>query len=960
MDLMQRSFFEDIQTFSSFWKRHQFCLPQDSLEKGVRLLSTSSSLFRSHYNHFFLTKLLNAFCSFERRLIEQSVSLPQQRSIFFRIFKTQPSENSSLGIAVGIKLNGNMEFLSQERLLQSVLHIIPGVASVGTISYQYRDDEAGLLFLYQEIEKKRGRGFSKTDLIQLKNFLSKELEANVECFSPSLYLIRNEEEIFRNIVQMSREFYQSSDLPQATISFQEQIPKGGLLFSVVIVRLTRQGTPHLKNMIRHLPQTIEFIPEMTAEIGAFDKDYMKQANIMTFKVESGLFARKNSSIDLREVRLYVAKAVELMIGEFRDYNGGLFSKQHKQLRAIQEIVGDQDKAFFESLFYSFTPSHFQTFILPEAGKKCAILFLEAKQTSLLEDQPYQLFKHHEASFSIAVIKTTSENLKNSLIKEMTNSSFPLHQFGYVTQCINNEHYLGLVYQYPTNETWLDNIQSKINNAYQIPKQDRKFLKINYIDGDPLSLNPQIGLDLRCRSVQKALFEGLTRIAPSGTPELAAAKSVEVSPDGKTYIFTLKKMQWSNGEEVTAYQFEKSWKKAIFSPSCLRPDFFYILSNARKAHFKIVDIDDIGVKAVDSQSLKVTLEYPVPYLFEMLAHPLFFPLYEDSGEPYVFCGPFTLHSWKPHQSIVLVKNPYYWDFENVKLEGIEISMYRDLNLIYEKYEKGELDWIGGPFSPLPLEIAEKVMSQLTAIETPGVSWLYCNLAHPLFSSQKVRKALAIALDRDLLCQKTLLSPTPLKTLLPQKISQLDPSEIYSAPNQEQAMILFEEGLRETNCTRKSLMDLKLLHSHIPGQKELATEVQRQWQEAFGIEIKRVEETWNTFSHQLDNRLIHFGSCYRHPFYAHPMYFLQIFYEATNIHNAFGWHSEKFNDLIDQARNSPQETHYLKQAELELLEQMPVIPIHGVSYHYLARSHVQGIYFCHSGDVDFRWIYFQEET
>lgn len=956
---MNRSFFEEIQTFSSFWKKHRYCLAADSVEKGIRLLSTSSAAFRSQHSCFFLTKLLNAFCAFELRIAHQKETSPQQRGLFFRLFKTQQSENSALGIAVGIKLNGNTEFLSQERLLQAVLHIIPGVISVAQKAYQYRDDEAGLLFLYQEIEKKRGRGFSASDIGQLKNFLPKVLEENVECYSPSLFLIRNEEEIFRNIVQMSREFHQPRDLPQVTISFQEQTPKGILRFSVVIVRLATPNTPSLKELGRLLPHTIQLIPEMTSEIGVLDKEHTKQANITIFEVDSGLFARKNSSIDLREVRLYVAKALELMIGEFRDYNGGLFSKQHKQLRAIQEIVGNTDKSFLESLFYSFTPSHFQTFILPEAGKICASLFLEAKQSPLSAAKPYELLEHHETSFSVVVIKTMLEHLKNSLIKEVMNFSFPLHQFGYADQCINGEYYLGLVYQYPTSSAWLEGIQARLKNACKAPKLDRKFLRINYVDGDPLSLNPQIGLDLRCRSIQKALFEGLTRIAPSGIAELAAAQSVTVSPDGKTYIFTLKKLQWSNGEDVTAFQFERSWKKAVRSPSCLRPDFFYILQNARKAHYKQAGIDDIGVKALDAQTLQVTLEHPAPYLLEMLAHPLFFPLYEESGEPYVFCGPFTLHSWQRHQSIILIKNPYYWDFENVKLEGIEISIIRDPYLAFEKYEQGELDWIGGPFSLLPPEIAEGIKDRLRSVDTPAVAWLYCNLAHPLFSSCKVRRALAIALDRDVLCQKALLQPTPLKTHLPKEISLLEPDEIYPAPNKELAIALFEEGLRETGCSRNTLLDLRLLHSHIPGQKELAAEVQRQWQEVFGIQIRRVEETWNTFSHQLDNRLIHFGSCYRHPFYKHPMYFFQIFYETTNIHNAFGWHSEKFNYWIDQARAFPQETSHLKHAELELLEQMPVIPIHGVTYHYLARSDVQGIYFCQSGDVDFRWIYFQED-
>lgn len=361
-------------------------------------------------------------------------------------------------------------------------------------------------------------------------------------------------------------------------------------------------------------------------------------------MESQLFARKNGSIDLREARSYVAKTLELMIGEFRDYNGGLFSKQNKQLKEIQEILNETNKTFFESLYYTLTPTLFQTFVLPEAAKACVTLFLEAKNYPLIPQKDHVIFKRNEKTFSLVVIKTSKEHLKNALMKEISNLSFPLHQFGYVVQHIEGEYYLGLIYQYPSNFAWFDSIESLILHSQNSQNLERNFLHINFQDGDPLSVNPQIGLDLRCRSLQKALFEGLTRIGPDGVVQLAAAQKVEVSEDGKTYLFTLRKLHWSNGEEVTAYQFEKSWKNAIKSHFGLRPDLLYILKNAKKAHCDLASIEDVGVKALDKRILKVSLEYPASYFLHMLSHPLFFALYENSGEPFVFCGPFILHSW----------------------------------------------------------------------------------------------------------------------------------------------------------------------------------------------------------------------------------------------------------------------------------------------------------------------------
>lgn len=953
---MDQSILSEIQLNSQFWIKHSYALSPLAIHRGIRFLTTCSKVFKSRYSKFHLTKILNAFCASEEKILSEDKESPKKRKVHIRILKINHSENSALGVAIVLKAHAETERLNLNQILRAISHLLPGVIAVPNISYSYRDEQNDLFFIYLEIEKKRGRGFSSLDLKYLKKSLADELIESVQSLSPSLFIIRNEEEIFRNIVQMSRELKTVHDIPQVTITFQEQTTRAFLRFSVVIVRLITKQSQMLSNLSTRLPKTLKFIPEMTSELGLVGKNHFKQANLVTFEVESSLFSRKNGSIDLREARAYVAKGIELMVGEYRDFNGGLLLKQNKQLKEIKDILEDSNKTLIESLFYSFTPSLFQTFILPEAGKACTSLVLEANAIPLSSERPYLLLQNRGENFSLIVIKTGEEQLKNRIQKEISNFSFPLHQFGYVVQCIESEYVLALIYQYPTDLFWFDSIKKLLQHAHHPQKQEKKFLKINFQDGDPLSLNPQLGLDLRCRSVQKALFEGLTRINPEGQAELAAADSMEISQSGLEYLFKLKPLQWSNGEELTAFQFEKTWKQAIKSPSCLRPDFFYVLANARKARFGKIGIEEIGVKALDKWRLKVTLEFPAPYFLHMLAHPLFFPLYEEHGEPFVFSGPFTLHSWKRDQSMVLIKNPYYWDFESVHLEGIEISILRDPYLAFEKYQKGEIDWIGGPFSLLPPSIVAQKQHELKRVDTLGLAWLYCNLGQPLLSSAKIRKALSLSLDRNKICQNTYLNPIPCQTHIPTDLSQL-PKEVSKSDNDIHT--LFEEGLEELKvCNFQNLNPLRLFHSHIPGQKELAIEVQKQWQQEFGIQIERIETTWNNFSRQLDNRLFHFGACYRHPFYPDPMYYFNIFYESTNIHNAFGWQSEKFNHFIDLGRKNPEDKSYLRKAEEELLEQMPVIPIHIVSYHYLSREDVNGIYFCHSGDVDFRWIKFEE--
>lgn len=949
-------FLDEVETFSQFLLRHAFLIPGNFLQNGVRFFSTCPEYFRARYSHFHFAKIVNTFCRFEKTLLNLSGQNKRKRKILYRLFKVDASKKNTLGIALVFNTLSETEHLSFDQILKAISYLIPGIVGVPHMRYRYKDEITGIFYSYLEIEKKRGGGFSLADLKQLQKQLLFEIEESIQPLVPSLFITRNEEEIFKNIVQMGKDFQTIHDIPQATISFQEQTPDGYLHFTVVIMRLITSQSCSLRQLTARLPGMLKCIPEMTSEIGRMGKSHIKEANLMTLEVKSSLFSKKNGSIDLHEARAYVAKGIELMIGKYRDYNGGLFSIQHEQLKEIKNILGNSNKGFMESLFYSFTPSLFQSFILPKAIKACATLIFDAQGKQLDSKHPYYSIERVEEHFSLLVIKTLDEHLKNSIQKEVSRFSFPLHQFGYAFKLIEGEHFLVFLYQYPQNLLWLDSIKKLLKPSSHLPKQEKRLLRINFQDGDPLSLNPQFGIDLRCRSIQKALFEGLTRINPEGAIELSAAKKVEIDDQEREYLFTLRELQWSNGEELTAYHFEKSWKRMILSSSCLRPDIFYVIQNARKARFGQTSLENVGIQALNKQTLKISLEYPAPYFMQLLAHPLFFPLYEKHGEPFVFSGPFTLHSWKRDQSLVLIKNPFYWDFERVKLDGIEISIIRDPFLAYKKYQKGELDWIGGPFSLIPPSLQETIQQNLKRVDTSGLNWLYCNLEQPLLSSAKIRRAFSLSLDRKKICQNLFLNPIPCETLIPTPLSHL---QNFAEAN-EDILGLFNEGLKEVKQTRHSTPFLQFFHSDIPGQKELACEVQKQWQKTFGIKIDRIEVTWNTFSQQLDNRLFHFGGCHRHPFYNDPMYFYNIFYDPNNIHNAFGWQSERFNHWINQARAHPKEESHLKKAEKELQIEMPVIPIHLVTYYYLALEEVEGIHICHSGDVDFRWIYFNKRT
>ena len=180
----------------------------------------------------------------------------------------------------------------------------------------------------------------------------------------------------------------------------------------------------------------------------------------------------------------------------------------------------------------------------------------------------------------------------------------------------------------------------------------------YVSTDPVSLDPRVGGDRKSQLLIRELFEGLTRVGPTGAIELALASSYTVSPDGLIYTFTLRPSCWSNGAHVTAHDFVYAWK------SVLNPTFqtsfaygFFAIKNAKSARFGKASLEEVGIRALDEETLEVTLEHPAPYFLELTSNPLYSPLYKPAvekdehwaakvGNEYVCNGPFILETRNP--------------------------------------------------------------------------------------------------------------------------------------------------------------------------------------------------------------------------------------------------------------------------------------------------------------------------
>src|SRR5690625_431583 len=291
--------------------------------------------------------------------------------------------------------------------------------------------------------------------------------------------------------------------------------------------------------------------------------------------------------------------------------------------------------------------------------------------------------------------------------------------------------------------------------------EEQVLNIN-IKTEPPSLHPGTSSDTTSSAVLDQVFEGLTRVNQEGEPEPAMAEDIDVSDDGLTYTFKIREdANWTNGDPVTAEDFEYAWKW-VLDPESADTDYAYQLypiKGAEDAKENGGSLDDVGITVEDVKTLVVELEQPTDYFLELTAFHTYYPLNKDVvsendkwaldvSDDYVTNGPFKLVSWDHKDRIVLEKNENYWDADTVQLETITMHMIDDESTALSMYENDELDWIGDPVDAIPLAAIQsmKDAGELHIADRAGLYYYTVNTEDEVLANPNIRKALALSVNR----------------------------------------------------------------------------------------------------------------------------------------------------------------------------------------------------------------------
>lgn len=477
--------------------------------------------------------------------------------------------------------------------------------------------------------------------------------------------------------------------------------------------------------------------------------------------------------------------------------------------------------------------------------------------------------------------------------------------------------------------------------------------------EPSDLDPQTITGIPERNITATLFEGLTRNDPKTLEARpGVAKSWDVSEDGLVYTFHLRDdAVWSDGKPVTAQDFYASFRRLLSAQLASdNADQLYLVVNGEEYHKgKITDFSQVGFRVIDDHTLEVRLKYPAPFLLKTMGSRSWYPVpmhvLEKFGDPLmpgspwtrpgniVSNGPFVLKEWKPNSYIEVERSPTYWNRATVKLNGIRFIPMENQPAEEAAFRSGQLHKTERvPLTKIAVYQRE-APEKLHIHPYSGVYYYNFNVNKPPFNDVRVRRALAMAVDRvSLVKNVTLAGEIPAYHFTPEGIGGYVSQARTKLDFDEARRLLAEAGYPGG----KGIPPITLLYNTAENHRVIAEAIQQTWKHELGIDIKLENQEWKVY---LDNMQHEFYQICRaglimEPY--DPSQFLRVFTSDSGF-NRTGWKNAEYDKLYEKVMNSNDQSERLammQRMEQILTDEMPILPIYYYTNQYLMDPSVHG--------------------
>ncbi|KAA1193544.1 ABC transporter substrate-binding protein [Photorhabdus heterorhabditis] len=441
-----------------------------------------------------------------------------------------------------------------------------------------------------------------------------------------------------------------------------------------------------------------------------------------------------------------------------------------------------------------------------------------------------------------------------------------------------------------------------------------------------------------------LLEGLVSTGPEGEIVPAVASHWENQGDTVWTFYLRDNAKWSDGTPVTAHDFEYSWQR-LADPNVGSPYASYL----QYAYVENIDDvlkgkkspDQLGVKALDDHRLQVILTHPVPYFVNMLSHTAMKPVKKDIVEKfgnkwtlpenYVGNGAYRLKEWVVNERIVLERNPQYWNNEKTVIEQATLLPLQSETSGINRYRSGEINITNNAIPPNLYQKMKKDISDQVRVSPYLCTFYYeINNKKPPFTDVRVREAVKLSLDRDIIARKIMgQGQIPAYGFTPTFIGGGD----FSKPEwanwtQEQRNKRARELLAQAGFNQANPLKFTLLYNTSDQNKQQAIAAASMWKKNLGADVILQNQEWKTSlesRHEGNYEVTRATWCAD---YNEPTAFLNMLLSSSSNNTTF-YQNKNFDDYLEQAlitKDAVERKKLYQQAEFQLDKDSVLIPVY----------------------------------
>ena len=512
------------------------------------------------------------------------------------------------------------------------------------------------------------------------------------------------------------------------------------------------------------------------------------------------------------------------------------------------------------------------------------------------------------------------------------------------------------------------------------------ISVNFAS-EPATIDPALNSAVDGAVMLHHTFEGLLKWVDDGEGNAmlapGMAESWDVSEDGTVYTFHIKEgALWSDGEPVTAHDFEYAWKRVVDPETAA--DYSYMLDCVLNGPEIIYDgtkaPDELAAVALDDSTFEVTLHTAIPYFTEIAAFPAAFPVRKDIIEEYgdqwtfdpttyVSNGPYMISEWVHNSYIMMVKNPNHYDYDNLGPDSIKFALMDDDNAILAAFNSGELDFTdnGYPIDEVPALLES---GQLKINDYIGTYYVCFQTQLKPFDNPLVREAFSLVIDRNYIVnQVTRSGQLPASGYVPSGVYDAEgPGSNFREVGGDYYSIA--EGDYAANCERarellaeagypggEGFPIVEYLYNTNDTHRAVGEALQNMWQTELGVQVTLANQDWGVF---LETRKKGDYSIARNGWiadYNDPISFIDMWITGGGNNDA-QYSNKTYDALVLIAKTSTDPAVRMKamhDAEDILIGESVVAPIYFYTQPYQISDDLKGWYYTPLGYTFFSYCY-----